>query len=543
MADEKLKARLGLDNSEFKKGLKDSENQLSKMNAGFKQLGVMIGAAFSVSAITNFVGEGIKLAASMQGVEAAFKSLNQPNLLQNLRNATRGTVTDLQLMQKAVQARNFKIPLEQLATYFEFATKRAIQTGESVDYLVDSIITGIGRKSVLVMDNLGISAVALQDEVKKVGDFGTAAGNIIQQELRTMGDVTDTAATSISQLATAWKELKTQVGEFALNSGLTELLQTLTKDHVPVNDDWALWRGLDEETAKVRRAEALAEIEHWESLGDAGEASLWWWQKALEVLDGVINKTVSATSTTVKEVETIASLNAQLSEEKAILEQLDIADKGRIQTQLQAIDALEKRIKSLTTLSTLREVNPMIGKADAPGSLAGSWQKLQEESKDAWDKLAGGPEAVTAINDMTEAMMLQVEGINILANGFDSLFSSTEDGFKNMIDTMIDGLKRLAAEYLAKAVIFGLVRALFPASNMAIGATKGLQGLGLIGFAEGGLAFGPQLAMVGENSSRGNPEVIMPMNKLASMMGPQIVEVKGTIKGKDIALALRRNDR
>ena len=60
MADEKLKAKLGLDNSEFKRGLKDSE-ELSKMNAGpFKRLGVMM-AAFSVSAISNFVGEGIKV--------------------------------------------------------------------------------------------------------------------------------------------------------------------------------------------------------------------------------------------------------------------------------------------------------------------------------------------------------------------------------------------------------------------------------------------------------------------------------------------------
>jgi hypothetical protein len=60
------------------------------------------------------------------------------------------------------------------------------------------------------------------------------------------------------------------------------------------------------------------------------------------------------------------------------------------------------------------------------------------------------------------------------------------------------------------------------------------------GFAEGGLAYGPQLAMVGENSSRSNPEVIMPMDKLMNSMG-QNVNVTGTIKGKDIALALRRN--
>jgi len=31
------------------------------------------------------------------------------------------------------------------------------------------------------------------------------------------------------------------------------------------------------------------------------------------------------------------------------------------------------------------------------------------------------------------------------------------------------------------------------------------------------------------------------MNKLASMMGGQIIKVDGKIKGKDIALALRRN--
>jgi hypothetical protein len=245
-----------------------------------------------------------------------------------------------------------------------------------------------------------------------------------------------------------------------------------------------------------------------------------------------------------EQVETIASLNEQLKTEKENLEQIDVADKKGLATQLQVIDALEKRIKSLTTLGATREVNPMIGKVAAPGDLAGSWQKITANSKDAWDKLSGGPEAVTAVEDMTNALMLQNEAINILTNGFDTLFSSAGEGFKGMIDTMIDGMKRLVAEYLAKAAIFTLIRMLFPGSGLAVGATKGLAGMGLgkfVGFASGGMVFGPQLAMVGENSSRSNPEVIMPMNKLASMMGGQIIKVDGKIKGKDIALALRRN--
>lgn len=508
MADEKLKAKLGLDNSEFKRGLKDSEGQLSKLNAGFKRLGVMIGAAFSVSAITNFVGEGIKLAASMQGVEAAFKSLNQPNLLQNLRTATRGTVTDLQLMQKAVQARNFKIPLEQLATYFEFATKRAIQTGESVDYLVDSIITGIGRKSVLVMDNLGISAVALQDEVKKVGDFGAAAGNIIQRELTAMGDVTDTAATSISQLATAWKELKTQVGEFVLKSGLKEFFQDLTTYMKVLQDPDIPLIGWKSPTRKnleeYRKAKEFLAEQQAVNMYSGGESA----GGPLENMG--------------KKIETIATLNEQLKVEKENLEQIDIADKKALTTQLQVIDALQKRIDQLSKLPEVRKENPLIEMLSVPKGLTQeidtSWKQVLDAYKDfqkIQNKLADAPEYKKPIEDMTEALMLQNDAINILTNGFDTLFSSTENGFNNMIDTIIDGLKRLAAEYLAKAVIFTLIRSLFPGSGLAVMATQNLWNMGIGGKATGGLG--------GFQSQ--------PLN----------VNVVGSIRGKDIALALRRN--
>ena len=537
MADEKLKAKLGLDNSEFMRGLKEAQGNLSQLNAGFKRLGGMIGAAFTVSAVTSFVAEGIKLAAQVEGVSQAFKNLNQPNLLQNLRTATRGTVTDLELMRKAVQARNFKIPLEQLATYFEFATKRAIQTGESVDYLVNSIITGIGRKSVLVMDNLGISAVELQKEIAKVGDFGIASGNIIQRELRSMGDVADTTATSIAQLATAWKELKTQVGEFVLNSGVKEFFQDLTTYMKVLQDpDIPLigWKSpTHENLEEYRKAKEFLAEQQAVNMYSGGESA----GGPLENMG--------------KQIETIATLNEQLKLEKENLEQIDITDRKGLLTQLQVIDALQKRIDQLSKLPETRKANPLIEMLSVPKGFTeatdNSWQKLWDDYakfQQIQNKLADAPEMKKPVEDMTNALMLQNEAINILTNGFDTLFSSAGEGFKGMIDTMIDGMKRLVAEYLAKAVIFGLIRALFPGSGLAVGATKGLAGMGLgkfVGFASGGMVFGPQLAMVGENSSRSNPEVIAPLNKLMGMMGPQIVEVKGTIKGKDIALALRRN--
>jgi len=228
-----LIVRIRGDKTQLDSTLKGAESSLGRFGGAIKKVGGMIAAAFSVAAIASFTKNIIGLASQTEGVKAAFDRLNNPGLLTALRAATRGTVSDLQLMTKAIQAQNFKIPLSQLATYFEFATKRAIQTGESVDYLVDSIITGIGRKSVLVMDNLGISAVQLQKEVERTGDFATAAGNIIRSELTSMGEVADTTATKVASIKTAFENIKTGIGlkitESPLFQGLTNWVNNIGK--------------------------------------------------------------------------------------------------------------------------------------------------------------------------------------------------------------------------------------------------------------------------------------------------------------------------
>lgn len=64
--------------------------------------------------------------------------------------------------------------------------------------------------------------------------------------------------------------------------------------------------------------------------------------------------------------------------------------------------------------------------------------------------------------------------------------------------------------------------------------------------AEGGLAFGPTLAVVGDNpGASSNPEVIAPLDKLKSMMGGNNVNVTGEfrIRGTDLVLAVERAQR
>ena len=59
--------------------------------------------------------------------------------------------------------------------------------------------------------------------------------------------------------------------------------------------------------------------------------------------------------------------------------------------------------------------------------------------------------------------------------------------------------------------------------------------------AQGGLAYGPTTALIGDNrNARIDPEVIAPLSKLKDMMGGNVVEVVGRIKGDDIFLSNAR---
>ena len=205
--------RLGLKSDEFSKGIKQSEGQLSSFKGVVGKIGGAIAGAFTVDKIVQFTKEAYKLAGQAQGVYNAFSRLNRPGLLNDLKEATRGTTDELKLMQTAVQANNFKIPLDQLATYLKFATNRAIETGESVDYLVQSIVLGIGRKSPLILDNLGISASELREELAKTGDMGKAVGNIINKSMSEAGDAIETSAVKTQKLGAAWKDFMVAVGD------------------------------------------------------------------------------------------------------------------------------------------------------------------------------------------------------------------------------------------------------------------------------------------------------------------------------------------
>ena len=232
-----LTVKVGADIAGLQKELNKATKGLDGFGKNLNRIGGLIVGALSVRAVANFSAELIKLAGEADGVRRAFEQLpNSAKLMQELKTATSGTVSELELMKRAVQASNFDISLKELPKLLEFAAVRAQQTGESVDHLVNSIVTGIGRKSPLILDNLGISSIELK---KRLGDVSIAAadvgtvtrvvGEIASESLQKSGSLAETTTVGINRLAASWENLKVVIGDAAEGGGwLSDFLTNLS---------------------------------------------------------------------------------------------------------------------------------------------------------------------------------------------------------------------------------------------------------------------------------------------------------------------------
>jgi hypothetical protein len=139
---------------------------------------------------------------------------------------------------------------------------------------------------------------------------------------------------------------------------------------------------------------------------------------------------------------------------------------------------------------------------------------------------------------------------NVFAASIEEMFDKLEEGetrFGNFLQSMLSGLKKLAAQFIAAAIAaFALavaIRLAMPGGK--IGGIKDIFGtMQSIGFlsdipmmAEGGVVTGPTLAMIGEAGT----EAVIPLDRLGEFGGgSQNVVVTGRISGADILLSNER---
>ncbi|MCA9496286.1 MAG: hypothetical protein KC589_05065, partial [Nanoarchaeota archaeon] len=226
----KIKAILSLDNKSFNSNLKDSQNKVNDFGGQLQN--IVKGGAFLLLAnqVKKLGEELIKITNLSVDISNSSRAFDRLGIsIQNLRRNTGGMVDDLTLMHRAIVANNLGLNVRNLGEYFKFATIRASETGESVDYLVNSIVLGLGRQSIKILDNLGISQKRLNDELKKGLEYEEAVVKIIKDELSKTNTTLEDTIKGGERLKSTWQNLLGELSESQFFKDLNDGLIRLTK--------------------------------------------------------------------------------------------------------------------------------------------------------------------------------------------------------------------------------------------------------------------------------------------------------------------------
>ena len=497
MAKPQIDLKFGADLKDFRSGMRNIDSSLQKLSGGFGMLGGVIGASFAVDAIRQFATEAVNLASQAEGVKRAFERINDPQLLGELRKATKGTIADLELMKMAVKAKNFNIPLEQLGNLLSFAQQRATETGESIDYMAESIVLGIARKSIPILDNLGFSATEVREEFQATGDMATAVGNIIQRQMGDAGDATLLTSERLAQQRAEMENLKTEIGEGLLpayNALLKVKLALIKTFFQPFDDTF----GVDDKTEQQLRNQ-LAILE---KRTKDNEHNLKLYPK---------NKTYIKNVTRLEEMrnETLAALNALLGNNNEKQEESNEV----IEQSTPVVEAATEAVKKHN------EAFFMAGE-----SMRAYIQLMDEMSTTAPMTMATVTHSFEQVVTQGQRMQDAFMGVaDILGTTLTQSFEAALMGGENFFKVFGDGLKAMLAQLaaaIAAAAIFAAILVL---------ATGGLAGFSL-------QSFGTAFKAVG--GGMGVPSFAMP-GGLGSG-GMQSIEIFGKLSGADILLS---NDR
>jgi hypothetical protein len=98
--------------------------------------------------------------------------------------------------------------------------------------MVNSIVNGIGRKSLLILDNLGISASRLKEQFHgvslqslSVAEVTQGVAEIMEEEMKKMGGYAENAATKVDQITVAHQELRVEIAKRIESGGVLDFFK------------------------------------------------------------------------------------------------------------------------------------------------------------------------------------------------------------------------------------------------------------------------------------------------------------------------------
>ena len=217
----------------------DSAVQDTAKSFNAMQEAANVASGILISDVVNGLAEsasaGLELGAQIQTLQASFNLLRDSTggtslSLEALQQATKGTIADVDLLTAANKAMSLGLPTDDLDELFASALKLGRVMGIDTLSAVDSLATGIGRQSAMILDNLGVtfqaadayqwyadklgvSVNALSEAEKKLG-WQQYAIEQVSIRAAALGDIQDEAVTAQEQWNASITNAQTAAGAF-----------------------------------------------------------------------------------------------------------------------------------------------------------------------------------------------------------------------------------------------------------------------------------------------------------------------------------------
>ena len=252
------------------KKVKNSQEQLNDTLDKSRKKTRILGGTFAVlrskMLLVNFaLGLGIRQlgkfgaeSAKVENMERAFTTLAggtqiASESLSKLKEATNDTMSEFNLFQQANNAMILGVTKnsDEMAEMFDIAQRLGRALGRDTASSVESLITGIGRQSRLMLDNIGIivkADEAYESYAKKLGitadeltdadkkqAFLTATMESARAKVKDLGDEVLSTQDTYDQLSVASQELAVATGNFlspaleGSSSILSEIAESIAK--------------------------------------------------------------------------------------------------------------------------------------------------------------------------------------------------------------------------------------------------------------------------------------------------------------------------
>jgi hypothetical protein len=214
---------------EADQSVKKAEDSFSGMSSTIKGIVAGTGLALLTKEVISLAQEG----ARIEGLSNAFQDLqtsvgaNGAENLNKLRTATSGLVSDLELMRVSNQAVLLGLPTEGFDKMAEAATKLGQATGRTTTEALNDLVTGVGRASKLILDNLGILVDTESAYQKYADSIGVATDKLTDQQKtlafqaeaydaiaaksESLAGIQDNAGNAISRLSVEYENFRSEV--------------------------------------------------------------------------------------------------------------------------------------------------------------------------------------------------------------------------------------------------------------------------------------------------------------------------------------------